>query len=278
MKTLGNASIGDVVYMRVSGVYTPFRVMHKGRPSNEYDDSFVGCTVLGLDYNAQPFVTQMVSDPGAGKSTYANSYLHKALHQIWLPRLDPAMRELVVEVTLPHRVDTDGSPYSVHCNSQGLPAKVWLPSIEEVAVQSVLYDTGYGEPYVEEGHPMNYWSARSSSGYQVWGCTDSQGQDIGWGTRTPSISYGSHRTAPYFYKICKNGTAVAAEDNQITVRPWLVMPDTVCMADDHYLHLEGSAQIKVDGVWKEGAVACKHNGVWQEADAVAVRIDGAWKE
>lgn len=277
MKTLGDAAVGDVVYMRVSGEYTPFRVMHKGWPGEEYDEKFNGCTVLSLDYNAQPFVTQIVSDPGAKKGTYASSYMHRALHQIWFPRLDPAMRDQVVEVRLSHRVDTDGTPYTVHYNTQGLAAKVWLPSLEEAA-RVVVYDTGIADAYVKEGQRLDYWAGRSVSGYRVWGCSDSRGQDIGWGTRIPAFHYGDHQSAPYFYKIRKDGSAVEAKDNQITVRPWLVMPDTVSMDNSNYLHLEGSAQVKVNGVWKEGTVACKHNGVWREADAVAARIGGVWKE
>ena len=277
MSLLGDASVGDVIYMRVSGVYTPFRVMHKGRPGAEYDDSFDGCTVLSLDYNAQPFVTQMVADPSAGKGTYAGSYMHKALHQSWLPRLDPAMREQVVEVRLPCRSDSGGSSYSVSSGEQGVAARVWLPSLEEVA-RTVRYDTGYGSAYVDEGQRMSYWNGLGTGDYRIWGCTDSQGQDIGWGTRTPNIDSGSHQSAPYFYKITRDGTAVAASENQVTVRPWLVMPDTVSLGVDRSLHRDSSAQVKVDGVWKEGTVSCKCNGGWQEAAAVAVRIDGIWKE
>lgn len=277
MNTLGDATVGSVVYMRVSGVYTPFRIMHKGRPNEAYDESFLGCTVLSLDYNAQPFVTQTVSDPGGAKCSYSKSYMHKALHQIWLPALDPALREQVVEVRLPYRVDTDGAPYEIYTDTQGLPARVWLPSLAEVA-RTVRYDDGYAGAYVEEGKRLDYWLSRSSTGYRIWGCADSLGQDIGWGTRTPVIYDGSHQSAPYFYKIQRDGTAVAATENQITVRPWLVLPDTVPMDGQNHLHAEGTAQAKVNGVWKDGTVACKHNGVWREANAVAVRVNGVWKE
>ena len=138
MNKLGDVEVGGVIFMRVSGVYMPFRVLQIGQPDDDlYEKTFRNCSIVCLDWQAPPFVTQAVDDPAAAKGNYGMSYLHRALHQVWLPRLDPAMRDQVVEVRIPYRVDTDGMPYHTELNTLGLSAKVWLPSLAEVAAISV---------------------------------------------------------------------------------------------------------------------------------------------
>ena len=45
---LGDTNVGDLVYFKVSGSRTAFRVMHHGKPDSTYDDSFTGGTILML--------------------------------------------------------------------------------------------------------------------------------------------------------------------------------------------------------------------------------------
>ena len=54
---LGDTNVGDLVYFKVSGSKTAFRVMHHGKPDSTYDDSFTGGTILMLDYSESPFST-----------------------------------------------------------------------------------------------------------------------------------------------------------------------------------------------------------------------------
>ena len=276
MRTLGETAVGDVVYMRVSGVYTPFRVLHKGAPGSNYDSSFNGGVILCLDYGAQPFVTQAVSDPGGAKCNYANSYMHRALHQIWLPRLDAAMQALIKEVRLPYRTDTDSSPYVVADGAQGLSAKVWLPSLKET-VRTAVYETGLANAYVAEGALMDYWADLSVSGFTKW-AYKSGGMDAGWATRTPNVGYENDSRERYFYRVRQDGVGIPGKDNQVAARPCLVMPAAMTLDRSNHLHLSGSAQVMVGGAWKEGAVSCKQNGAWREAGTVAARIGGVWKE
>lgn len=277
MNKLGDVEVGEVIYMRVSGVYTPFRVLHKGRPDTSvYEYAMENCSIVCLDWQAKPFLTQAVADPAAPKGNYGASYLHQALHQVWLPRLDSAMREKVVEVRLPYRTDTDGSTYHVSMNSAGLSAKVWLPSIAEVT-HTMKGSTGYTDIYVWEGSRMSYWrdlSARERSAWSHW----EGGRELGMATRTPNIEYGDDPKAPYFYRINEGGTAIPGEENLVAARPCMVLPDSLPVDQDEHLHMNGSAQVKVNGIWKEGSVACKINGVWRECDAVASRVGGVWKE
>ena len=74
MNTLGETSVGSVVYLRVDGDYKPFRVMHHGKPSGLYDDSFIGGTILCKDYTGTPYSTQMVSPFASNLAFNLSSY------------------------------------------------------------------------------------------------------------------------------------------------------------------------------------------------------------
>ena len=163
MKLLGDAEIGSLVYLRVDGEYVPFRVMHHGKPSDGYDDSFIGGTILCKDYSGTPYATQMVANASDTKGNYGQSYLHQDLNQNWLGKLDPVIQQAIVEVKLPYRTDTDGEPYTVASGSNGLAAKVWLPSLSEIT-DLVWYDPANGAPYVEEGGMFDYWKSAA----QCW--------------------------------------------------------------------------------------------------------------
>ena len=59
---LGDSAIGDVVYLKVSGDATAFRVMHHGKPDDTYDNSFLNGTILMLDHSEEPYLTRMVEE------------------------------------------------------------------------------------------------------------------------------------------------------------------------------------------------------------------------
>lgn len=277
MNTLGETSVGSVVYLRVDGDYKPFRVMHHGKPSGLYDDSFIGGTILCKDCTGTPYSTKMVSNMDGGKVAYDRSYIHQVLNQTWLEKLDPAMQQAVIEVKLPYRTDTDEEPYTVASGSSGLAAKVWIPSLSEVTTR-VEYQDSRGEPYIVEGALFDYWKNAGDAQYRQWRCLDYNENDIGWGTRTPNLYYGESEMAPYFFRMSGYGYAYSILDNNVPVWPCLVMPDTLTVDDNNCLHLTGAVPVKVDGTWQEGSAWCRVDGVWSEAAAIAAKVGGNWKE
>lgn len=277
MRTLGDTAVGQVVWLKVDGSYAPFRVMHHGKPDDTYDDSYLGGTILCLDHSGGAETLQMVADAEAAKGTYAQSNCHQVLNSIWLARLDNAMEQLVMEVKLPYRTDTDGSPYEAAAGSDGLAAKVWLPSLSEVT-DLAYHLTGYGDPYVAEGAMFDYWKDADTGKYGLWKCEDSTGGDAGWSVRTPSMVHGDADAAPFFYYIAGSGSGYPASENEMAVWPCLVLPDSLLLDGDDYLHPAGAVPVKVDGIWQQGTVSCKTGGAWNEAAAVAAKIGGVWKE
>lgn len=278
MNTLGNVDVGQCVWLQVDGSYTPFRVLHRGKPDDSYDDSFLGGTILCLDCEAAPYITQQVADTSAEKGNYAQSWLHQDLNQNWLAKLAPAIREQVMEVRLPYRTDTDGAPYEVAQGSEGLPAKIWLLSAAEVT-EWMEYEDGHSDLlYVQEGVLLDYWRDAELRQYMDWQCFDDHDINMGWTLRTPNYAAGMHGQAPYFLRMMGAGAAWESVTNQAVCRPCLVLPDSLTVDGDDHVHLPGAAQVKVEGVWSEGTVFCRQNGLWSEAAAMAVKVDGAWKE
>lgn len=267
--TVGDMEIGSLVYLSVDGEQTAFRVMHHGKPSAAYDDSWAGGTVVMLDHTESPVKVSMVSGLMSQRITYKASNGHQVLNSTWLGRLDADMAEAVRAVKLPYRTDTTGT-FTVAVGSDGLPAKVWLPSVAEVG--------GSGSKrYVEEGAVLDYWAEADSDQYALWKYINAEGTDSGWGTRTPNSSAASTYAA-CFQVILTSGLCANGTGNTSRVRPCLVLPDGLPVDTDGCVRAVRTVPCKIDGAWREGAVSVKINGAWSDTAQPSVKVGGAWKE
>lgn len=275
---LGNTDVGDLVYLKVSGGDTAFRVVHHGKPDDSYDSSFSGGTILMLDCSEEPYQTLMVEEVDERKSDYSSSYMHQVLNGSWLNRLESAVAEKVVQVRLPYRQGTSTDPYVVASGSSGLSAKVWLPSIAEASLGA--YDvlgmnSGF---YVTEGAKFDYFKGATQSFYVDWKVLDPDTEvDAGWGTRTPG-QYGSGDYADFFCKINVNGEWFNASKNKVFVRPCLVLPDDTLLDVRNRITVGVETPVKIGGVWNNGVSWVKQGGVWRETAAIHKKVDGSWKQ
>ena len=273
--TIGEKDVGSLVYLRVDGEYKAFRVMHHGKPSDLYDDSWVDGTVIMLDYTEHPVAVDMVSGFLDEKITYARSGGHNALNSTWLARLDAGVAEVIREVRLPYRSDVDGSD-TVAGGSSGLAARIWLPSVIEVARGTSYYD-GAPRFYVNEGAKFSYWADADLERYRLWEYEDENEDDVGWCTRTPN-TYKTGDDAACFHVVRGNGMCYNGNTDQVMVRPCMVLPDEVMVDGDSYVQVGKIMHCKVGGAWKEGTTSVKVGGVWKELAQQAVKVGGAWKE
>ena len=274
--TLGEAAVGTQVYLRVQGVYTPFRIMHHGKPDDSYDDSYSGGTILMLDKAAQPYQIPILEATDGVRDNYDTSWMHRWLNERFFGWLDGKVQEQVKEVRLPWRCDTGEGSVAVATGSQGLPAKVWLPSMAE-ASRLARYTMGYAPNYVEEGAKFDYWKDKAVEDYEAWEVTGADGLDAGWCLRTPN-HYVAGAYAEYFFKVLGVGDAVISVENLAYVRPCLVLPDGLRLDGDRYIQAGLSLPVMVDGVWREGTPFVKADGVWREAVSVSVKVDGVWRQ
>lgn len=274
--TLGEAAVGTQVYLRVQGVYTPFCIMHHGKPDDSYDDSYAGGTILMLDKEAQPYQIPIMEVTDGVRDNYDATWMHKWLNESFFGWLDGKVQDLVKEVRLPWRCDTGEESVTVATGSQGLPAKVWLPSMAEAA-RLARYTTGYGPNYVEEGAKFDYWKDKAVEDYEAWEVLDDSGADAGWCLRTPNHYVGGSYVE-YFFKVLGVGDAWISTENEAYVRPCLVLPDALRLDGDRYVQAGLSLPVMVDGLWREGTPFVKVDDVWREAVSVHVKVDEVWRQ
>ncbi len=274
---LSNLAVGSVVYLKVDGVQTPFRLVHHGKPGDMYDDSFLGGTILMLDCTAAPIAIAMVEEADELKGDYSETYAHKLFNGSWLAKLESAIAGLVVQVRIPYRKTAQVNPYLIATGAEGLPAKVWLPSIVEVSAGAYMkYDDQ--DYYVTEGARFDYFKDMAESGYDRWKVLDpTYNIDTGWGTRTPG-QYGTGEYADCFCKINAAGQWFNSTGNGAYVRPCLVLPSATMVNSQMQVTLNGEMPVKVNGVWRAGASWVKTGGVWRRTQALYGKVAGAWKE
>lgn len=275
---LGDTGIGDLVYLKVSGEDTAFRVMHHGKPDDTYDNSFSNGTILMMDYSETPYKTLMVEEVDERKGDYSGSYMHYVLNSSWLNRLESAVADKIVQVKLPYRQGTARDPYVVASGSNGLAAKIWVPSIAEVSQGP--YDTIASgvKYYVTEGARFDYFKGSYDAFYLPWKVLDpDHGGDVGWGTRTPG-QYGSGAYADFFCVVNASGKWYSAGRNRVYVRPCLVLPDDTLVDNSSRITVGVESPVKVGGVWRNGVSWSKINGVWCKTEAIHKKVDGSWKQ
>lgn len=275
---LGDSAIGDVVYLKVSGDATAFRVMHHGKPDDTYDNSFLNGTILMLDHSEEPYLTRMVEEVDERKGDYSGSYMHEVLNGTWLSRLESAVAQRIVQVRLPYRQGTSSDPYVVASGSSGLAAKVWVPSIAEVS-RGAYSSFGMGvSHYITEGARFDYFKDAYASFYSDWRVSDPDTDlEAGWGTRTPG-QYGSGDYADFFCKINASGEWYNASKNSVYLRPCLVLPDDTLVDNSGYITVGVETPVKAGGVWRSGVSWSKVGGVWRKTEAIHKKVDGSWKQ
>lgn len=275
---LGDTDVGDLVYLKVSGDDTAFRVMHHGKPNDTYDDSYSNGTILMLDYTETPHETRMVEVVDEVKGDYSGSYMHRELNSTWLNRLETAVAEKIVQVRLPYRQGTSRNPYVVASGSNGLAAKIWLPSIVEVSRGKYEPSAGDENYYVVEGARFDYFKGAHDIFYSKWKAEDPYyGTDTGWGTRTPG-QHSSGVYADFFCRIDVNGEWFESSRNQVYVRPCLVLPDDTLVDNSRRITVGVESPVKVGGVWRDGVSWSKIDGVWRKTEAIHKKVDGSWKQ
>ena len=275
---LGDTGIGAVVYFKVSGDDTAFRVMHHGKPNDTYDDSFLNGTILMMDYSETPYETKMVEIVDEDMGDYSGSHMHEILNSTWLSKLEGDVAEKVVQVKVPYRQGTGSNPFVVASGSSGLAAKIWLPSIVEVSQgpnETVASGAAY---YVTEGARFDYFKDANDDFYLLWKVLDPiYGGDAGWGTRTPG-QYGSGEYTDFFCNINAGGKWFSSYQSKAYVRPCLVLPDDTLVDNSGRITVGLESPVKVGGVWRDGVSWSKINGVWCKNEAIHKKVGGSWKQ
>ena len=253
-----------------------FTVVQQGKPSELYDDSFLGGTVL-MHYDSRAFLKAgMLKNEEGTKCDYSQTKAHLqylaagGLFEETLG-MDPEVAAHVMTVKIPYRAGISGNTVN-----WALEAKYWIPSAMEVALfadedEETAED---GDIYVEEGYRFGYFRSLFTAGYAEWQAKNSKEQLGGWFTRTPDRRVGNSS----FYAVNSRGRAYpCSEDADLAARVCMVMPGNTRVDDNGYMRFGSALPVKTDGVWKSGSVSCKVDGIWRETGQTAVKAKGVWR-
>lgn len=253
-----------------------FTVVQQGKPSESYDDSFAGGTIL-MHYDSRAFLQAgMLKNEKGTKCDYNETKAHlqyltaDGLFEETLG-LDPEVAAHVMTVKIPYRAGRSGNTVD-----WTLEAKYWIPSAMEVALfaDENEDEAEDGDIYVQEGYRFAYFRGLYSSGYQQWRAGNGDGQLDRWFTRTPARLSADLR----FYAVNQYGRAYPySTDENLAARVCMVMPGNTRVDDDGYMRFGSALPVKTGGVWKSGAASCKVGGVWKQTGQTAVKAAGVWK-
>lgn len=124
--TLDKKDIGSIIKFKVDGVPLDWIVLHHGRPSELYDTSFEGGTILLMKdiYENREWHSSNVNN-------YANSTIHSYLNNQFFGLIEDVIKNEVVQVKIPYCEMKAGSA-PIHGGDEGAPAYVWLLGGREI--------------------------------------------------------------------------------------------------------------------------------------------------
>lgn len=182
--TLNDKNVGDIVKIRESGTAVNYIIVHKGKPSNMYDDSCDG--VWLLRQNAYPGHIAFDAD---NCNDYENSDIHSWLNGEYLNSIDPRIREVIRTVKIPFKKGTGNGGGSVLTGANGLTCRVFLLAGYEVgftaSVDKYFPVDGAKLSYFLEGNTNSAKSKRiccENDTAAIWWLRsqDTNYDDIGW--------------------------------------------------------------------------------------------------
>lgn len=172
---LSDLPVGSIVTIKISGTPENFIVVHQGRPSSIYSTTYEGGTILMKE-------VLMPSQVWGSSNAYGSSYIKTWLNDTFLPTVDEAVRNAVMQVKIPYRAGS-GTSRTVTSGESGFSTEVFLPSCTELGWPDDTYAPK------NEGAVFDYFEAGSGTSAAAKRIAyDSTGAARYWYTRSPYCS------------------------------------------------------------------------------------------
>ena len=213
--TLGNKAIGDIVKLKVNGTAKEFIVVHKGKPSSIYDNSFNNGVILLMKdvYENRQWSANKLN---ILESSDINTYLNGT----FLGLFDKDIQAQIKQVKIPYR--KDGGQYGTdQTGANGLSCKIFLLSCYEVG-----WTTSTNQSFPIDGAILDYFNGTAATDAKR--IAKFNGKDTLWWLRSPDTSH-----SYYVYCVFTNGYYARDYANETHgIRPALVLPSTLWVSDD----------------------------------------------
>lgn len=209
MSTIGELNIGDKLKIKENGVAANYIIVHKGKPSDMYDDSCDGVWLLREDiHSKQVWETDNQND-------YENSDINAWLNGTFFNTIDEKIRNEIQTVKIPFNKGVGDASTGVQSGSNGLSCKVFLLSGYEVGF---IQSDNSGFPI--DGAKLDYFSDNTSR------IANLNGSSTRWWLRSPYIGNANNTFlvieggwCSEYYPYIPNG-----------VRPALILPSSLSIS------------------------------------------------
>ena len=213
---LGTKAIGDIVKIKVNGVYKDFIVVQQGKPNTStYDASCDGTWLLMKDiYEIRAWHSSNTND-------YANSTIHSYLNSTFLNLFESNIKNAIKQVRIPYRWGRGGNT-TVTSGSSGLSSKLFLLSATE---------TSFGFSYMpsSEGAELAYFKGCADNSLDSKRVAYFNGSAASWWLRSP-YCYTQSNLVLYVNSDGDWGNGYGTESRG--VRPALILPSSLLVSDD----------------------------------------------
>ena len=215
MATLGELNVGDIVAIKENGVKQNYIIVHKGKPSDMYDDSCDGVWLLREKthskraWHGTSFSTSV--------NDYENSDIEAWLNSTFLNTIDEKIRAAIKTVKIPYRKGS-GTSMTVQSGTNGLSCKAFLLSGYEVG-----FTQNDNQYFPIDGAKLSYFSDNASRIGK-----DSTNTAVGWWLRSPYTDY-----ATYVFSVDTGGSYYTGYDSyysSVAVRPALILPSSLSLS------------------------------------------------
>lgn len=224
MAVLGDKAVGDIVKIKEDGVDVEYIIVHKGKPSDLYDDSCNGVWVLRRRTHSDMTWDGTISIHDGSSSVhyndYENSSIKKWLNNEFVNLIESEIKASIKTVKIPYRKGS-GSSTTVQTGANGLRCKVFLLSYNEVG----RYPSS---SYPNDGTALNYFSGDSKSTRKA---SANSGGDSSWWLRTPHSSDSDPYNA---WNVESDGSVSYSYTNYgyNAARPAFILPTTLTVNSD----------------------------------------------
>lgn len=262
MAYLGDKSVGDIVKIKEDGVAVNYLIVHKGKPSDLYDDSCDGVWLLReKTHSLRAWHGTSSSD---GVNDYENSDIEAWLNGDFLNTIDEKIRTEIKTVKIPYRKGS-GTSMTVQSGANGLSCKAFLLSGYEVGF------TQSDNQYLPvDGAKLSYFSdANSRIG------KDSTDTAVSWWLRSP---YTDNASFVFYVNTVGSLSSNYSYSSAVAVRPAFVLPSSLLVDAGGNVSTNNPPTITADKTGDLGTLAdgftCNYSvDDADENDSVSVTLD-----
>ena len=213
MATLGELNVGDKIQIKENGVKQNYIIVHKGKPSDIYDDSCDGIWLLRETIHSRQVWDGISS---SYDNDYENSDIKTWLNGTFLNTIDEKICNEILTAKIPYKKGTgNDSSYGVQSGSEGLSCKVFLLSGYEVG-----FTQSDNQYFPIDGAKLDYFSDKASR------IANLNGSPTTWWLRSPYAN-----SVEKAWNVFSNGgISNDGTGGSKGVRPALILPSSLSLS------------------------------------------------